>query len=318
MAGVPHKASRIGTERVQPPVDRALGRLVARQHGRVSLEQLRKLGLTSSGVRNRVASGRLVRRLQNVYAVGHALLTREAFWMESVLAYGHAVLSHRSAAQLWGLLEGWSRPIHVSVPRRRVRSRKGIRAHATTTLLTRDVTERRGILVTTVARTLLDLAESEPEHIFRKAFEQAEIDGWLKRHELDDVLMRATGRRGHPLLAAAVRASDPLSSQLKSKLERRFLRLLREANLPIPLVNEPLTLPNGNTIYPDFHWPEHKLILETDGRETHLTGSAFERDRRRDQQLTLMGYRCPRTTWLQLDEEVEVVVGLVAGLIAAT
>ena len=209
-------------------------------------------------------------------------------------AYGHAVLSHRSAAELWGLLKGCSRPIQVSVPKQRVDSRKGIRAHATTTLLTKDVTRRKGISVTTVARTLLDLAESEPEHIFWKAFEQAEIDKLLKRHELDDVLARATGRRGQRLLAAAVRTSDPLSKQLKSKLERRFLRLLREANLPIPLVNEPLTLPNGNTIYPDFHWPEHKLILETDGRETHLTGSAFERDRRRDQQLTLMGYRCPR------------------------
>ena len=263
-----------------------------------------------------MAAGRLVRRLRGVYAVGHALLTPEARWIEAVLAYGHAVLSHRSAAQLWGLLKGCSRPIHVSVPKQRVDSRKGIRAHATTTLLTRDVTERKGIPVTTVARTLLDIAESEPEHIFRAAFEQAEIDKLLKRHELDDVVARAKGRRGHPLLAAAVRASDPLAKQLKSKLERRFLRLLREAGLPTPLVNERLLLPNGQTIYPDFHWPGHKLILETDGRETHLTGTAFERDRRRDQQLTLMGYRCPRTTWLQLDEEVEVVVGVVRGLVA--
>ncbi len=299
-----------------PPADRAIGRLAARQHGRISLDQLRNLGLSASNVRDRVAAGRLVRRLRGVYAVGHALLTREAQWIEAVLAYGHAVLSHRSAAQLWGLLKGFTRPVHVSVPKRRTDSRKGIRAHATTTLLTRDVTRRKGILVTTVARTLLDLAESGPEHIFWKAFEQAEIDNRLNRGELDDVLARATGRRGQHLLAAAVRASDPLSKQLKSKLERRFLRLLRQAGLPTPLVNRPLLLPNGQTIHPDFHWPDHKLILETDGRETHLTGAAFERDRRRDQQLTLLGYRCPRTTWLQLDEEAEVVVGVLRRLIA--
>ncbi len=91
--------------------------------------------------------------------------------------------------------------------------------------------------------------------------------------------------------------------------------MLTEAGLPEPLVNRPLKLPNGITIKPDFHWPEQRLILETDGKETHLTPFAFERDRRRDQQLTLMGIRCPRTTWLQLEDEPEVVVALVAELI---
>ncbi len=229
MAGVPHKASRIGTERVQPPVDRALGRLVARQHGRVSLEQLRKLGLTSSGVRNRVASGRLVRRLQNVYAVGHALLTREAFWMESVLAYGHAVLSHRSAAQLWGLLEGWSRPIHVSVPRRRVRSRKGIRAHATTTLLTRDVDERKASWSPRSPEPCSTWPSLNPSTSSGRPLNRPRSTTGSKGTSWTTCLARATGRRRPPppscrrsclrppLEAAQIKTRAPLPSACSEK-----------------------------------------------------------------------------------------------------
>ena len=316
MAGVPAETSRIGTELQGPLLEEAISQLAAGQYGRLGLDQLRRLGLSDRATRGRVAAGRLVRRQRGVYAVPGAPSTREAAMMEAVLAYGRAAISHRCCLEVYGVLERRWGVIDVSVPKSSVRGRPGIRAHATTTLLTRDVTTHKGIPVTTVARALLDYAEQASQRELEKAMENASIAKRLDLEAVHDVLARAAGRRGQRPLAAVVRAYLPLSSEAKSRLEIRFLNLLATHNIPEPIVNQPLTLPSGTVVYPDFHWPEHKLILETDGKETHLTPEAFERDRRRDQQLTLMGFRCPRTTWLQLDEEPEVVVALVGELIA--
>ena len=319
MPGVPEVAAIYGAERQGPPVDSldlAIARIAARQHGVIWLEQLRHLGLSDRAVRSRVAAGRLHRIHRGVYAVGHPQLTHEGRWLAAVRAYGHAALSHRSGVEHHKLLPRRPRLIDVSVPRLGAKSRNGIRVHCTTTMLRRDVTVKDAIPVTTVARTLLDFAEQASESELREAVEQAAIERVLDLTAIRDVLSRSQGRKGAPSLSAAVGAYNPISKQTKSKLERSFLRMLAAAGLPEPLVNKPLKLPNGITIKPDFHWPEQRLILETDGKETHMTPFAFERDRRRDQQLTLMGIRCPRTTWLQLEDEPEVVVAMVAELIA--
>src|SRR4051812_32822468 len=126
MPGVPHEASAYRTQRAGPPLDRLISELAARQHGRISLAQLRYLGLNGSTVRSRVETGRLLPRRRGVYAVGHAAFTPEGLWMEAVLAYGRCALSHRSGMELWGLVDGCSRPVHVSVPKPSARSRRGI------------------------------------------------------------------------------------------------------------------------------------------------------------------------------------------------
>lgn len=315
MKGAPEETGLIVPKRLRPPFDAAIARLAATQHGIVWHEQLLALGMTASGIRKRVAAGRLHRIHRGVYAVGHRSLTPHGRWLAAVESYGHAALAHRSALEHHMLLPRRPHPIHVVVPRLGAKSRKGIEVHCTRTLLRRDVVVKDKIPVTTVARSLLDFAEAATEAELAEAVEQAEIRRILDIAAIADVLDRSRGRRGAPALDAAVSHLHPLTKDTKSRLERRFLRMLADAGLPAPLVNKPLLLPNGITIKPDFHWPAHGLILETDGRETHLTPTAFERDRRRDQQLTLIGLRCPRTTWHQLDVQPGVVVALVAGLI---
>jgi predicted transcriptional regulator of viral defense system len=139
-----------------PVIDRLIAALAERQHGVVATWQLIALGLSHDDIGYRAQTGRLHRIHRGVYAVGYRKLTRHGHWMAAVLAYGpDAVLSHRSAAALWGVGPG-SYKIGVTTPHSK-RSRKGIRAH-TAALDPEDRTIRDGIPVTSVARTILDLA----------------------------------------------------------------------------------------------------------------------------------------------------------------
>ncbi len=141
-------------------MDVRIARLAEHQHNLVSLTQLRAVGLGRAAVAKRAASGRLHRIHQGVYAVGHARLTREGRWMAAVLAYGRSArLSHRSAAALWSLRPDNRPKTDVLVAARSARSRPGIDVHASVTLTPADCAVVDGIPCTTVARTLLDLAE---------------------------------------------------------------------------------------------------------------------------------------------------------------
>jgi predicted transcriptional regulator of viral defense system len=160
MAGVPHVSGKYVRFREEPPRDVTLARLAARQHGVVSLTQLQALGLSADAVRKRAASGRLHRVHRGVYAVGQPRLTRHGRWMAAVLACSpDARLSHRDAAFLWDLRADNRASIDVSVPRPSARPKRGIEVHTSISLTAADVTEHHGIPSTTVARTLLDLAE---------------------------------------------------------------------------------------------------------------------------------------------------------------
>ena len=144
-------------------MDVELSALADRQHGVVSLPQLTELGLSPTAVRSRVQVGRLHRKHRGVYAVGRARLTREGRWMAAVLAYGpKAVLSHRSAAAHWGLLQDGRATIDITVPVGSIRSRPGIAAHVSSRLYGAQVCVVDSIPSTTVARVLLDLAGERP------------------------------------------------------------------------------------------------------------------------------------------------------------
>jgi hypothetical protein len=161
----------------------------------ITLGQLQLAGLTASGVRNRVRAGRLYPIHRGVYAVGHDRLTGHGRTMAAVLAYGpRAVASHRTASGLQGLREDNSPKTDISLPLQSARSRAGIHAHASPTLRPHDVTKRHGIPCTTVARTLLDLADVVPRRQLERALEQAEMMRVFDLDELHDVLAHANGR----------------------------------------------------------------------------------------------------------------------------
>src|SRR5215213_1579293 len=179
-----------------PPVDVAIGELARKQHGLVTLGQLQSAGLSPSGVRKRVARGRLHRLHRGVYAVGHSILSGPGRVLAAVLAYGPgAVASHRTAAGLLGLIADGRATIDVSLPRA-ARSRPGVAAHATAILLADDLTRRHGIPCTDVARTLLDLADAAPRRLVERAVDQAQVLRVFDLRAIEAVLTRADGRRG--------------------------------------------------------------------------------------------------------------------------
>lgn len=260
-----------------PGLDRAIARLAAVQHGVVSLIQLADAGLGPNGVTKRVRAGRLHRVQRGVYAVGYASLTKEGRWLAAVLACGEgAVLSHRSAAALWGIRPQSTGPIEVTVPTANGRrTRDGLRLHRSRTLTAASVTMEDGIPVTTPARTIADLRpELKPDHL------------------------RAALRRAEILRLDVGRQPEYAPDRAKSDLERDFMRLCRRHGLPKPEVNESI-----GEYQVDFLWREQRLIVEIDSWKYHGTRTAFEDDRERDNDLRLAGYEVARFTDTQLSQE---------------
>jgi hypothetical protein len=275
------------------PLERAVAELAEGQWGVVSLAQLRGLGLGERAVQQRAQVGRVRRVHRGVYAVGHAPLRREGRWLAAVLACGEgAVLSHVSAAAHWGLLQIDATLIEVTTPVSR-RGTAGVRRHRSRSLIARDTTNHQGIPVTTVPRTLLDLAASIPAHRLERALAQAERLQLYDHRAIEDLIARSNGHRGRTLLTQAT-AVEPKFT--RSELEAWFLALVREIELPEPLVNETLSAPDHPRLEVDFCWPSQRLIVELDGWDTHHTRAAFEQDRRRDAALQSAGWRVLRFT----------------------
>jgi predicted transcriptional regulator of viral defense system len=294
----------------------AIVELAEWQHGVVTLHQLQLVGLSRSAVSRRAAVGRLHRVHRGVYAVGRPYLDVPGRWMAAVLASGpRAVLSHRSAAGLWGIRRDDRHNTDVCVPGLSADSRSGIQAHASITLTNRDITTVEGIPCTTVARTLVDLGDVVSRRGVERAVDQAEVLRVFDLRAIEEALQRAGPRRGAGTLRAVLAdyAEPTLTNQ---ELEERFLALCRAASLPSPAVNAWITLYDGVAYQADFLWRQQRLIVETDGRDVHTTRKAFEHDRLRDQRLTLAGYTVVRFTWRQIVHEPRRVAGALASLLA--
>jgi predicted transcriptional regulator of viral defense system len=317
MEGVWPETDARGPKRATPPDGRAIAALAAAQHGVVALLQLQALGLGARGVAHRVRRGALHRVHPGVYAVGHPLLTRSGRFMAAVLACGPgAALSHRSAACHLGLRDDNRATIDVTSPHRAGRRRRGIAAHSGATLLPRDVEVVDGIPCTALARTLLDLAEDGTKRELERAVDRAEILRILDMRPIDDVLARANGRRGAATLRAVLSEMRFQGATTRSDLEERFLEICRDAGAPPDGVNVWIPFPEGGGAEADFLWRAQRLIAETDGRDVHTTRRAFEHDRRRDQRLSLLGWRVVRFTWRQVEEEPAIVAATVGALAA--
>ena len=286
--------------------------LAARQHGVVARRQLEALGFTAPGIKHRVACGRLHPVHRGVYAVGHASLAPRGWQLAAVLACGAgALLSHRSAAALWGLLPT-ARPLMDVTSGRSRRGGRGIALHRVRRLDPSDRAKRDGIPVTSVARTLLDLADVVPPTLLERAFEEAERLSLLDACAIAAACDRGVGRRGVTRLRALVTAHRPPVALIRSELERRFVGLCRRARLPLPAMNVVVA---GLEV--DAVWPDRRLVVELDGHAFHRTTAAFERDRERDATLALAGFRVVRFTYRRLDTEPEAVAGIVRALLAS-
>jgi very-short-patch-repair endonuclease len=287
--------------------DAEVAALAAQQHGVVGRAQLRAIGLTLDEIEGRLRRKQLHRMHQSVYAVGHRLVSRLGRWMAAVLAAGPgAALSHRDAAALHGLRPSSSRLIEVTAPRRR--RRPGLRIYRAK-LAGDEVAVVEGVPVTGIHRTLLDLATVVPRARLDRALERADALSLTDPLPLAALLERHRGRRGTRSLAEAL-ADGVRPASTRSELEDAFLSFLDAHRLPRPEVN---TWTGEMEV--DFRWPQHSLIVEVDGRDTHATSAAFERDRARDRKLQAAGWRVVRITWRQLHVDAEAVADDLAKLL---
>jgi very-short-patch-repair endonuclease len=292
--------------------DLRIARIAAKQHAVVSRRQLLAVGVSDDGIGVRVARGALHRVHVGVYAVGHPPLTQEARWMAAVVACGQgAFLSYLDAAALWDFYDGAGARIHVTVRWRR--NVDGLILHRTRRLDPDEVTEKDGIPVTTVARTLVDLTEVLSEDRLLRAMREAEFKRLLDLTALNAAVERAHGRRRLTALKRAIAMHQP-GQIVRGELEHRFAELVRGARLPAPETNVPIETPRATYIL-DCYWPDHGLAVELDGRDAHQRQLAFESDRRRDAALSAIGLRLLRFTWQRVNYEPdEVLADLTAAM----
>jgi very-short-patch-repair endonuclease len=276
--------------------DALIAKIAERQHGVISIAQARSAGVSDDAMRARVQAGRMHRLHQGVYAVGHEALSPEGRWIAAVLAVGRrpmrgnsvldywgAAVSHRSAAFLWGLLPVADGPADVVVSGDAGKGRRhGIRVHRSQSLVSTHVILRRGIPVTTPARTIADL---------RRALSV----GWPGSVSARDLrkAIRQASVIGLPI-------GDEGGDRTRGDLERDFLRLCRRHRLPQPEVNVRI-----GPYLVDFFWRDRRFVVETDSYLHHRGRAAFQDDRGRDLELVRRGYEVLRLSERQLEAESE-------------
>ena len=226
--------------------------------------------------------------------------------MAAVLSAGpSAVLSHRSAGSLWQLL-AWTSILPEVTRATRCQPRAGLRAHCGA-LRADELSRVNGILVTSVSRTLLDLAGVLTRGQLERALNEAEVLRLTDRLSVPDLLDRYPRRRGSAVLRALFRDRTAVRGITRRELERRFQAVLADTDIPRPRLNAPLSVA-GRFFEVDCLWAEQRLIVELDGRQSHGTDLAFEKDRERDRLLLVEGWRVTRITWRQLRDDAPAVI----------
>jgi very-short-patch-repair endonuclease len=259
-----------------------IAEVASRQYGVVTRRQLR---IGQDAIDHRCRSAQLHRVHHGVYAVGHIGLGQEARWLAAVLACGDgAVLSHRSAAALWNIRLGeLFKPEVTTADRRRLPQVTAHRAR----LAAADRATRRGIPVTSPARTLADLAHVLDHDELTRALRETMFRRLYDRPAIEDALTRRPSRALRDLLTEA--------SVTQSMLEDRFLTICKRHRLPTPHTQHRI----GAKRY-DFAWPDQRLVVETDSWLAHSTPYAFQADRSQTNALQLAGWLILRFTWADL------------------
>jgi very-short-patch-repair endonuclease len=280
------------------------------QNGAISADQLRAAGLTREAIRARVQRGRLVRLFPRAYAAGDPQLMPLVRPAAALLSLGaRSLLSHRSAAAIWGLAEASPDIIDVTVVGGNPKPRPGIRLHRVKHLHAGDARIHSNLRLTSPARTLVDFAAQATSSELHDAFGEARANRLLTDSALDGALKSAP--TNHPGAAIVRSILGEGGTYDRSRAERILRRLCRKAELPQPLVNAKV-----HGFRADFFWPNTRLILEVDGYLTHGSRLAFENDRRRDQMHIAAGYVVLRVTWYQLEHEPLAVLARLAQAMA--
>ncbi len=279
-------------------VDRAIDRVARRQGGFIKREQLVRLGLTVHQIEYRIRIGRLIPVYRGVYAVGHLPRLPVDRAHGALLACGPtAVLSHRSAASLWGFYADWRLPFEVTVAEDR--RPRGITVHVSQTLTRGDIKTQLGVRTTSRARTVFDLAPRLTDGELRRFVDDCQIHHHLKADDLSELARRL------PHAPAAGRIKQLLSgghNPTRSELEALFRDVHARRDLPMPRFN---VIVDG--VEADVYFPDHGVIVELDGRRFHSDPRTFESDRRRDRNHLRNGKPTVRLTWdaMTLDPDGE-------------
>ena len=289
-----------------PKIDhQAVWQLVRAQHRVITREQLRGFGFSSDAIQHRLDRKRLVAEWPGVYRVGRAPLTREGRFMAAVLACDDgAILSHESAANLWGIRKGGLDPIDISVPASRRIRLKGIRPHRRDPMPA--ATTKQNLPLSQPLFTLVDLAAGLETDSLEAAINEADRLNLVDPGQIERGLDRMPRFPGVGIMREALARY----TRTDSNLERRFLALLREHRLPLPGTQEHVG--RGRT---DFYWPELGLVVETDGLSYHRTPMQQLEDRRRDQAHTAAGRTQLRFANLQVRESPDEVADVLAAVI---
>jgi very-short-patch-repair endonuclease len=221
--------------------------------------------------------------------------------MAAVLAAGtEAVLSHRTAAMLWGLIPRAGGAIEVTRPTN-ARRRSQIVLHRSP-LPEDERTHVDGIPVTSLSRSILDLAAIGSRRQVERALNEAQILGLTDPLSIPDLLERYPRRRGSMVLRGLLDCDEGVGGVTRSDLEERFVAFLDAHDLPTPRLNADLAVA-GRFLSVDCLWPDQRVIVELDGQAVHGTARAFEADRERDRLLLVHGWRVMRITWRQLHDQ---------------
>jgi Transcriptional regulator, AbiEi antitoxin/Protein of unknown function (DUF559) len=275
------------------PIDQSIGRLAGRQHGYVTRAQLLELGLDAQQITYRLRKGSLIRVHAGVYAVGHVPVTGADRAAAAVLACGpSAVLSHTTAASLWGVDQRWRTPFEVTVDS--ARRRPGIRIHRDA-LTPREIRRHRGIRVTSPARTILDIAPRQTEKALRRAINDLRIAKHLRIPDLQSLMQRLPRHPGTTVVRPLIEIAR---GPTRAELEDAFAELSGRFGLPRAEINARVA---GYEV--DVLFPAQRVIVELDGYEFHGTRDAFEDDRERDATTLAAGFETVRITWERMTHE---------------
>jgi predicted transcriptional regulator of viral defense system/very-short-patch-repair endonuclease len=282
-----------------------LAETARQQHGVVSARQLAEFGFPRETIARWVKEQRLHRIHRGVYAVGHTSLTWEGRCMAAVLANAPAVASHQTAAWIWELRRWRPGRFDLTAPTRRHRREPNVVHFAL--LRPDDIAVVEGIPVTSVARTVLDLAPDEPTRTLQQMMDRAEERNTFDLRRFDCLLARAGGHPGRVKLRHALDTFKPEQAVLRSDLERRFRDLVLAAGLPRPATN---VFVAGYEL--DAYWEAEGFAVELDAYATHGSEHSFEADREREDDLLLAGIEMIRVTATRLDREPRETIARVA------
>jgi very-short-patch-repair endonuclease len=280
-----------GLHVIPPEAEAALVALARRQHGILTTRQLRRAGLGRNAIAGRADRGWLRRAYYGVYVVG-ALESELTAPTAALAALGpNAIISHRTAAVIWGLLPSRpADPIHITLLNANRRSRPGVRVHRAQSA---DTRKRHGLRLTSPARTLADLDDD-----VERAYNEALVLGLVTHQEV----------RRHAARSSTLRAVvEDSPGMTRSRMERALKALIKRAGLPAPQTNVKVA---GYEV--DMYWPDHRLVVEFDGWSTHSSRTAFEADRLKDAALQLAGERVMRVTGRQLEGRPEQLIARLA------